>query len=121
MTAKSIESGHPPIAGVLSLSGALRVFDEIGEAAIVERINYLTNYLHQQLEAIGIDLDTIPARGALAGITILPIENNEAVAAELAKQNVFVAPRGIGLRIATHLYNNEADIDAFVDALQSVL
>jgi selenocysteine lyase/cysteine desulfurase len=38
--------------------------------------------------------------------------------ARLAAENVFVAPRLGRLRISPHVYNDEADVDRFIDVLR---
>ena len=40
---------------------------------------------------------------------------------ELAKRKVYVSVRGSSIRVTPHVYNTEADIDRFVEALQAVL
>ena len=40
---------------------------------------------------------------------------------ELAKRNVFVSVRGSSIRVTPHLYNTEADIERFIEALQQAL
>lgn len=120
-TAQAIESGHPPIAGVLALSGALRLFDEVGEAAIAQRLHELTDYLHQQLDAAGLNIVSPRERVHRAAITMVAVDDNQAVAAALAERHIYVSARGAGLRVATHLYNNQADIDAFVSALADII
>jgi len=40
---------------------------------------------------------------------------------ELAKRRVYVSVRGSSIRITPHLYNNEADIDRLVGALEEIL
>jgi selenocysteine lyase/cysteine desulfurase len=40
---------------------------------------------------------------------------------ELARRKVYVSVRGASIRVTPHLYNSEADIDRFVDAIRAVL
>jgi len=40
---------------------------------------------------------------------------------QLAQHGVYVSVRGASIRITPHLYNNEADVQRLVDALQSIL
>jgi selenocysteine lyase/cysteine desulfurase len=40
---------------------------------------------------------------------------------ELAKRNVYVSVRGSSIRVTPHVYNTEADVDRFIEALRAVL
>ena len=40
---------------------------------------------------------------------------------ELAKRQVFVSVRGSAIRVTPHIYNTEADVDRFAEALEAVL
>lgn len=40
---------------------------------------------------------------------------------ELARRQVYVSVRGASIRVTPHLYNTEADIDRFVDAIRAAL
>jgi selenocysteine lyase/cysteine desulfurase len=40
---------------------------------------------------------------------------------ELARRQVFVSVRGSSIRVTPHVYNTEADVDRFVEALEAVL
>jgi len=58
-------------------------------------------------------------RGAhLFGIRLPGGQSVEAVRASLAAHNVSVSVRGNAIRIAPHVYNDESDVSALVDALQ---
>ena len=90
-----------------------------GSAAIAERLSTLTKRL---AEGVADERVSFPA-GALRSPHILSLGFPDGMPAGLiellAAENVYVAPRLGRLRISPHVYNDEADVDALVDALST--
>lgn len=86
-------------------------------------------------ETIGALADAIAERVAPLGLTALPkalraphylgLQMDGELPAdllpELARRKVFVSVRGSSIRVTPHVYNTEADVDRFVEALEAVL
>jgi selenocysteine lyase/cysteine desulfurase len=49
----------------------------------------------------------------------VPVEDAEAVRVELGQAGIKAAVRAGSVRLSTHVYNSEADIDRAIAALQS--
>jgi cysteine desulfurase/selenocysteine lyase len=119
-TAAALEVGCPHFAGIFALGAALELLEEIGQPAIEQRIHQLTDRLHAGLDAAGFDIASPRDRARRAGITIVRMENPALVVEALARERIIVSARGAGVRVSVHIYNNEADVDRFVDGLREV-
>jgi selenocysteine lyase/cysteine desulfurase len=118
--ARGLELGHPPFASVFALGGALDLIESIGLEAIESRVQDLVDELHRRLDARGIAIESPRARDRRSGITMVHVSDPTATAAGLADKNILVSALGDGLRVSLHYYNNEDDIERFVEALYSV-
>jgi selenocysteine lyase/cysteine desulfurase len=92
-----------------------------GSAAIVERLRMLTDRLADGLRNIAVQIPDTPVRaphilslGFLGGMP-------DGLVERLAAAQVHVAPRLGRLRISPHVYNDEADVDWFLDSLSRAL
>ncbi len=63
------------------------------------------------------DIDSPRERDQRSGITMVRVSDPTATATALAAKNILVSARGDGLRVSLHYYNNEDDIEMFLDAL----
>jgi len=115
--ARGLELGHPPFAGVFALGGALGLIESIGLEAIESRVQDLVDALHRGLDARGITVDSPRERDRRSGITMVRVSDPNATADALAEKKILVSARGNGLRVSLHYYNNENDIERFLDAL----
>jgi selenocysteine lyase/cysteine desulfurase len=72
-----------------------------------------------RIRAAGYEMAPKHTRGAhLFGIRLPGGQSVETVKASLATNNVSVSVRGSAIRIAPHVYNDEEDVVALVDALE---
>lgn len=70
---------------------------------------------------LGYGAEDAPARAShLFGLAPPEGVAQEAVRDALAARNVSVSFRGASIRVSPHVYNDEADADALVDALAAV-
>jgi selenocysteine lyase/cysteine desulfurase len=92
-----------------------------GFAAIAERLAMLTGRLAEGLRGAGVDIPDVHVRAphilSVGFARGLPGR----LVARLAAENVFVAPRLGRLRISPHVYNDEADVDRFLDVFHKVM
>ena len=99
---------------------ALRLLNEWGVADIAERLAGRTAHIEAEARALGLSISSAPARGPhLLGIEL---SREAAVRAfsTLRERGVYVAFRGNAIRIATHVYNNDADVDRLIEALAAL-
>jgi len=110
------EMGCPPFAGILALGAALDYLRAIGPATIAERVLELNMYLTQRLQQEGFIILS-PGGPHRSGETLVEMPDPEGVERFLRDRAILVTRKTQGIRISTHFYNNEADIDACVAAL----
>jgi len=115
-TAARHEMGCPPFAGIFALGAAVDYLSGIGMEAIADRVLTLNRYLTDRLERAGIDVLS-PGGAFRSGATLCAVRDGARTAAALKERRVSVTEKPEGLRIATHFYNDESDVDACVDAL----
>jgi len=96
---------------------SLRLIRDWEIPAIAERLAALTARIESEAKGLGLAISSAPARGPhLLGIE-LPREAAKHAFSLLRERGVYVAFRGNAIRIAAHVYNNEADVDRLVGAL----
>ncbi len=117
--ASALELGHPQFPNILALGGAIETLQKIGIDNIAKRIHHLTDYLHKQLNNHKIKIISPLKQDERSGITSLEMPNASDVVKELRKNDIIVAKRGEGIRISLHYYNNQNDIDRFIEILKT--
>jgi len=117
--AAALEQGHPPFAGVFSLSASLDLIDLIGINEIEGRILELTRYLHGRLAENGIGIHSTAEESHLSGISIVAVDDPRSAVAYLKRRGIVTSTRGEGIRLSLHYFNNFEDIDRFVEEMGS--
>jgi cysteine desulfurase / selenocysteine lyase len=110
------EVGCPPFAGILALGAAVDCVLALGREAIATRVFELNMYLTSRLADADFEVIS-PADPYRSGQTVCALPDPERAARFLRERNVLVSARGGGVRISTHFFNNEEDIDRCVGAL----
>jgi selenocysteine lyase/cysteine desulfurase len=110
------EMGCPDFAAIFALGAALDYLSGIGIEAIAGRVLDLNMYLTQRLQREGFEVLS-PGGDYRSGETLVEVPEPRGAFRFLRDHAILVTPRPQGLRISTHFYNNEADIDACVAAL----
>jgi len=113
------ELGCPHFAGIFALGASIEMMQAIGPANIQSRAlelnHYLTNRLHEAGWRVLSPLDNEQYRSAE---TLVAAENPVQLVSKLATQNIQVTEKPQGFRVATDFFNNEADVDALIEALK---
>ena len=91
-----------------------------GNEAIVERLSMLTGRLADGLGNLGVGLLDPRLRAPHILCVGFPRGMPQDLAKKLAAENVHAAPRLGRLRISPHVYNDEQDVDRFVDVFRKV-
>ena len=118
-TASRFESGTSPVPNAYAALGALGLLDRIGYDVVGRQVERLVERYRSAAEASGFVVRT-PADPARRGpLVVVQSLDAPALVARLAARGIVASSRGNGLRVSFHAYNNEADVDAVVEALQA--
>jgi selenocysteine lyase/cysteine desulfurase len=91
-----------------------------GTEAITERLSMLTGRLAEGLPNAGVTVSPAHLRAPHVLSLSFPDGMPQELPERLAAENVFVSPRLGRLRISPHVYNDEADVDRFLQAFRKV-
>jgi cysteine desulfurase/selenocysteine lyase len=124
-TATKFELATPHFPNIIALNAAVRYISKIGIRHIEKRILNLTDYLIDNLQKMKLEiLSPIEERKYRSGIILFKARNKNPIdtVIELEKKSkIIVSARGNGIRVSTHFYNNEDDIDKLILGLRKVL
>jgi selenocysteine lyase/cysteine desulfurase len=91
-----------------------------GNDAIVERLGMLTDRLADGLANTGVQVLDRALRAPQLLCLAFPRGMHDDLAQRLAAEKVYAAPRLGRLRISPHVYNDEEDVDRFVEVFRRV-
>ncbi len=81
----------------------------------------MTKQLEDVLIAEGLFAEINPKGRKSNILTIQNIKNPEQTVQALRKENIIVAKRGDGIRIAPHHYNTPSELERFIEVLNTIL
>ncbi len=118
-TASRFESGTPPVPNAYAALGGLRLLDSIGYHLVGRQVERLVERYRSAMQAGGFVVRT-PADPARRGpLVVVQSSDAPALVSRLGGRGIVASSRGNGLRVSFHAYNNEADVDAVVCALEA--
>jgi selenocysteine lyase/cysteine desulfurase len=118
-TATRFESGTPPVPNAYAALAGLGLLERLGYDGAARQIDTLVERYRSAAEARGFQVRT-PADPARRGpLVVVQSVDAPALVARLATHGLVASSRGNGLRVSFHAYNNEADVDAVVTALEA--
>jgi selenocysteine lyase/cysteine desulfurase len=129
-TAARFEMGvHHGAAGAGGLAAALDIFAELGPERIADHVTALGNRAAAGLRALGLELVTHLDRAHRSGLTVFRAgpspKDDLALRDYLQGRGVVVSVRytsGVGgVRVSTHVYNDESDVDRLLEAVRAWL
>ncbi|HKF73480.1 MAG TPA: aminotransferase class V-fold PLP-dependent enzyme [Stellaceae bacterium] len=91
-----------------------------GQGAIQQRLQMLTDRLAEGLRNAGVTIADRRLRAPHILSLKFPRGIPEGLIERLAAERVYVAPRLGRIRISPHVYNDEADVDRFIDAFRKL-
>ena len=114
------ELGCPHFAGIFALGASIEMMQILGPANIEARALQLNQLLTTRLGEAGWNvLSPLGDERFRSAETLVADDNPAEVVSKLATQNIFVTEKPEGFRVATHFFNNDADIENLIDALLS--
>jgi cysteine desulfurase / selenocysteine lyase len=112
------ELGCPHFAGIFALGASVNLISEIGITSIQVRAHELNRLLTTRLAENGWKIiSPLPNESARSAETLVEVEKPSAVARHLLRRGVIVTEKAQGIRVATHFFNNEDDIERLIIAL----
>lgn len=121
-SAARFECGSMNVPSIVGLGASLKLLHEIGMPTVSGRVRAITDHLIEELTRIGADVFSPREESEWSGIVSFDLPGSEPRRAKkhCLEQQVVVSYRAGRLRASPHFYNNETDIAALIDALQTV-
>lgn len=114
--ARRFEEGMPNYLGLYVLERALELLGRVGVEAVAHHDAALAQRLLDGYERLGRVPLTPRDPARRAGIVAVEEPRCVEIAARLAEQRILVWGKDGRIRVAPHLYNTSADVDAYLDA-----
>ncbi len=115
--ANRFETGTFNTIGIIGAKATLKMMLEIGPANIEEKVLQNTDYLINRLQEAGYRLFTDPSPEYRSGIVTFFHPRAEEVVKYLKERRITVSLREGKIRVSPHFYNNQDDLDVFLNAL----
>ncbi|MBL8909147.1 MAG: aminotransferase class V-fold PLP-dependent enzyme [Archangium sp.] len=118
----ALEAGGGSWLGLVALDAALTLHDQVGVANTLTHAIKLQLHLRAELRKRGFTPNTPDDPGTLSGICVVPVEGPpiDVVRALLKEAKVSTTARGGGVRISTHVYNDEGDLDRLLSGFEKL-
>jgi selenocysteine lyase/cysteine desulfurase len=117
-TAARVELGCPHFAGIFSLGASLDLIKEIGIENIQARVLELNRFLTSRLAENGWQvLSPIQNEESRSAETLVACDKPGEVVRRLFRRGVIVTEKPEGIRVATHFFNNEDEIEKLIAGL----
>lgn len=116
--AARVELGCPHFAAIFSLGASLDLISEIGIANIQARVLWLNQHLTERLAENGWEVLS-PSRNedSRSAETLVKVEKPAEVVRHLFRRGVIVTEKPEGIRVATHFFNREDDVEKLIAGL----
>lgn len=118
-TARRLETGSPPVPTVYGAAAGLELLQSLGADTVSRQIAHLVDCLVAGATARGLDVLTPQDPARRGALVVLRARDAQGLVARLATHGVIASARGQGLRVSFHAYNNDADVDAVLAALDA--
>jgi len=115
------ELGCPHFAGIFALGASVIMMREIGIKKIEQRVLAMNRYLTSRLVENGWQLlSPLKDESWRSAETLVAVENKAQVVASLGEKKIFVTEKPQGIRVATHFFNDEEDVEKLIEGLASL-
>lgn len=115
--ARRFETGSPPVPNVYATLPAVRMLAEVGLGTIQDHVQSLADRFIEGARRRGLDLLTPEEPAARGPLLMIGSSDAPRLVEALAGQGILCSTRDGALRVSLHYYNNAADVDAVLDAL----
>jgi len=120
--AARVELGCPHFACMFSLGASLDLIGEIGAENIEARVLELNRLATSRLAEEGWKvLSPLQNENSRSGETLVEVEHPGKVVRQLLARGVIVTEKPQGIRIATHFFNSEEDVERLIAALGEIV
>lgn len=118
-SARRFEGGSSNVAGVEALGAAVELLTAAPVEAIWDHVTSLCDRAVDGLAGVGAEILSDRSAAGRSGIVTFSVPGQPAVAVvdALAAQGIICSPRGGGVRVSPHGYNEAAEIDHLVTAV----
>jgi cysteine desulfurase / selenocysteine lyase len=117
--ASRAEWGCPHFAGIFALGASIEYLEKIGLPNIEGRVLELNRRLTSRLNEAGWRvLSPVDDESSRSGETLVAARRPKRMVAHLSRQGIAVTEKPQGIRVATHFFNNENDIERLMSALR---
>jgi cysteine desulfurase/selenocysteine lyase len=114
--ARRVEVGTPAFPGIFALGAAIGYLQGIGIDRIAARVLELNSQLTERLERAGFEVLS-PDGAYRSAQTLCAIPESRRAAAFLQENGILVTVKPEGVRISTHFFNSEEELEACVRGL----
>jgi selenocysteine lyase/cysteine desulfurase len=119
--ASALEAGGGSWLGLIALDAALALHEAVGVDATLAHNQKLQRLLRAELRKRGFVPNTPDDDASLSGICVVPVEGAPLeVVRALLREKVSTTARGGGVRISTHVYNDETDVERLLAAFEKL-
>jgi selenocysteine lyase/cysteine desulfurase len=118
--ARRFETGSPPVPAVYATLAALRLLTEVGLDTVQQHVQRLADRLIAGASRRGLMLLTPEEPAERGPLVMLKSTDAPKLVEALAKKSILCSTRDGALRVSLHYYNNEADVDAVLEALDEL-
>jgi len=115
--ARRYELGCPSFPGIFALGAAVSYLDGIGPDRIQARVLQLNTVLTSALRHADFDVLS-PSGSGRSGQTLVAVKDPRGTTEFLRTKGLMVTQKPEGIRVSTHFYNNDEDIEKLVVALR---
>jgi cysteine desulfurase / selenocysteine lyase len=117
--ASALEAGGGSWVGLHGVNAALALHEAVKPEVTLAHVVALQLKLRERLRQAGFVPTTPDDPATLSGICVIPVQGTpiEVVRALLREAQVATTARGAGLRLSTHVFNDESDLDRLLSAL----
>jgi selenocysteine lyase/cysteine desulfurase len=113
------ELGCPHFAGMFALGASVDLIAGVGIKNIEERVLALNRLLTDRLlESRWKVLSPIGGERTRSAETLVHADDPSGLVAKLAERKIIVTKKPQGIRVATHFFNNEEDIERLIEGLR---
>ena len=118
-TARRFEGGTMSVAGIAAMGASIGLLLGTGVGRVWSHVDRWCDRLAAELEARGLPMLSCREGEGRSAIVTFGVGDSEpaAVVAGLAEAGVVCSPRGGGIRVSPHGYNDDADLDRLLAAL----